>query len=1057
MWAILWWLFLYIALPMGLAYLGGKLLAQKFKQPPSPSGDSQSRSWNPHTTEQEGVVHPRAYGKNMHHGNIIAKWTDVTGEEREVLYMVIEHGDGPTQGIGAGMIYINDQPIGNFPDATVQERVGTMDQTCMTGFEKTKLEYEIATELLYGEAPTIFTTPNDHFDDLEYTLMLPNGLFKYQKDGDRKASAVNVKVRVREHPAGGWTTVFDAQITGESLTPVFKLYKVNTLVPGTVVLGTQYDIEFSRTSAKDDRHYNDVYIKSVREVVNIGFEYPGKALIGITAVATTQLSGNVDVKVVREDRLVSVWNGTTWTIQYSRNRAWVVFDILTQPVISGNGGGLPWTIERYEGLDPIYLDLAFFYEWAQWCAYQIPDGYGDVEDRMPCDVIIDFQTDIWTFATDTAEVGRAHLYWRGNLLSGWIDKTVDEAIDLVTMDNVMARTWANAWGEELELAGRLEVFFMDSRLGYERTFVTFGNELISQQSNVVSIEGIGITTRGVAIHTAMFALERNRLIRNVNNFRVAKDGFRYQLGDVIKLQHRVPSWGQGYRVVSSSGDDTLVLDRAVEATVGELLYLRSFNVTTQVVTIEQYTIASINGQTVTIEEIFTTPPLKGSICAIDAAASIKTRRIIKLEPTVDNYFDCTVETYDEDLFLTDAVEPHNPGSYIWPGPSSRQYQQPVTRQEVVDLIAQLLPPQPDTDMPTTSNLTWTGSGGTTVTWSAADADDPIVFRYKGVSYEITPDDTTDEFIYWDPDFSTVFMTTNLASVALAAGNWLMCFNTDGVAHPAVAMQLIHGGVIQAGTISAETYMELRQTYVYTGDDSLDTPYPLEVPFKIIAEMTDILSIRLSFRLMPFRAYSTAAASGGGQTSSDGSGWPWPTYSDYVDPGDTDSAAPGSTDSTSLPNTGNTNLGSHFHDNQAYSDYADGPGSHRHGLADTYDAALGSHAHTLGGHGHTHYNTHVHTMGTHRHTVGIQNHTHTGPVHTHGVTYGLYEESNAPTVHFHVNNGAGFGAASANYTSDQLDVDLTSLISGTGWKAVRFDTTLRCRIFAIVECKLDITA
>ena len=812
LWAIIVYVAWYIALPIGLAYLGGKLFGQDLKQPDTSARENaQSRSWNPHTTQREGTPRPRAYGRNMHHGNIVAKWTAVSGDDREVLYMIVEHGDGPTKGIGSNQVYLNDQPASNFGTVTIQERLGTMDQTCMEGFEKTKLEYELGNELLYGEAPTIFTTPNDFFDDLEYTVMLPLGLVKYQKDGDRKASAVTLRVRISEHGLDSWTTVFNTNIWGNSLTPLFKLYTLSTL-GFTPVHGKQYDLEFARMSPKGERHTNDIYIKSVREVVDVAFTRPGKALTGIKAVATTRLSGSIDVKVIREDRLLNVYNGTSWEIKYSRNRAWVTWDVLTQPIINGNGDGLyaslgkpiPFEIVRYEGSVPARLDLAFFYEWAEWCENQVLDGYGGTEDRMACDTIVDFQTDIWTLANEIANIGRANLYWQGHTLTGWVDKPVTTPIDLVTMDNIMTRTWRNSWVEPATLAGIVEVFFQDSRQGYERMPAPFGNENAGMYTRPVSIEGVGVTTRGTAIHVANHALERNRLIRNVNSFRQYKDAFRYRLGRVIKLQHRVPNWGQSYRVIKSSANNTVQLDRNVEAevAVGDILFLRVYSETEKKVRIDSYAVQSRVGKVVTITETWLVAPTKGCIVATGMAGAIQTRRIIKMEPTGDNYFEVTVETYDPELFEADELDPDNPDKkYIWPAPAG-QLTRPVTRAEVVDLIAQLIPPQTDVDIPSRSNCTWDGDSVSAISWAATTAGEPITFRYRGVSYEITPGDTTDEYIFWDPAYSTMFRTTNLISVAVAAGCWLMCTNEDGVPHPANPIQLLHAGILLAGTIRA---------------------------------------------------------------------------------------------------------------------------------------------------------------------------------------------------------------------------------------------------------------
>ena len=791
---------------MGVAYLGGKLFGPDMPEADvGPTANAQSRSWNPRSTQQEGIARPRAWGKNLHHGNIVAKWTDVDGNAREILYMIVEHGDGPTKGVvevdGVKQVFLNDQPATNFGSVTIQERLGTLNQTCMTGFEKLKLGYPQNT-MLEKDEPIIVTTPNDYFDDIEYTLLWPNGLRKYHKSGGMDYSACTVKVRIREHPAGGWTEIFNAATTVRQNEPLFILHKVNTLSPGYVVRGKQYDLEFTNLTGPSERHVNDVSIRSIREVVDIAFTRPGKALVGITAIATTALSGSIDVKVIREDKLIRVYNGTTWSIVYSRNRAWVVWNILTQPVISGDGnGGGPFTVESYEGFDPSYLDLEFFYNWAEFCSTQIPDGYGGTEDRVACDTILDFHTSVWEFANEIANIGRARLYW-SDTLTGWIDTTVAAVSGLVTMDNIMARTWKNAWSEKDELAGKVEVFFNDSRQGYERTHAALPNESAGRYTRIISIEGVGIITRGTAIHMANHALKRNQLIRNVNGFRQYKDGFRYKPGNTINIQHKVPNWGEGYRVVKSTAANKVTLDRVCTAEVDDLLFIQVYNTVSKQVEVDSYTVFAVSGKVVTIVGTWDVTPVKNYMVATGADGDIQTRRIVKMDLRSDNYFDIEVETYDTTLFTADDLVPDLPDqNYIWSKPAN-PLQRPVTYQEVIDLIGQLAIPQLDVDAPQTSNLTWSGNSVDTVSWGKTDATEVIQFRYKGITYAITPDSTTDEFIYWDPNFTTTFRTTNDAAVAVTVGKWYMCRNVAGVAYPTVPFSSVHAGVLQAGTITA---------------------------------------------------------------------------------------------------------------------------------------------------------------------------------------------------------------------------------------------------------------
>jgi len=130
---------------------------------------------------------------------------------------------------------------------------------------------------------------------------------------------------------------------------------------------------------------------------------------------------------------------------------------------------------------------------------------------------------------------------------------------------------------------------------------------------------------------------------------------------------------------------------------------------------------------------------------------------------------------------------------------------PLTHWELARAVANRVPVEPDNDIPQVSNCTWSGNDVDTIEWAKTDASFPIVFRYKGTSHAIAADTATDDFVYWDSANPTVFSKTSDFAVVVTAihnGGWCMAFNTDGVPSSAVPMPLLHGGLIQAGTITA---------------------------------------------------------------------------------------------------------------------------------------------------------------------------------------------------------------------------------------------------------------
>lgn len=105
------------------------------------------------------------------------------------------------------------------------------------------------------------------------------------------------------------------------------------------------------------------------------------------------------------------------------------------------------------------------------------------------------------------------------------------------------------------------------------------------------------------------------------------------------------------------------------------------------------------------------------------------------------------------------------------------------------------------DIPKLEQITFIGDGSSKVGWT------PGTVTYGGTSYAIdvkaVGDGSTDAYIYWDDaDGQTSFKTTATFATAIAANHWVVCFNDSGKAIPATSARILHGGLIQANTITA---------------------------------------------------------------------------------------------------------------------------------------------------------------------------------------------------------------------------------------------------------------
>ena len=233
-----------------------------------------------------------------------------------------------------------------------------------------------------------------------------------------------------------------------------------------------------------------------------------------------------------------------------------------------------------------------------------------------------------------------------------------------------------------------------------------------------------------------------------------------------------------------------------------------------------------------------------------------------------------------------------------------------------------------------------------------------------------------------------------------------------------------------GGLRSANLKEYRNTYVINAQDSLDASFPMYVHFNIIPEMVKIVSINVAFWFQNFRAYATAASSGGAVSSASGGG-ATPTSSSGggqtsssvstpsgggATSGSTGSASGGGstsgsgggqtsssggaqtpTSSSGGGQTSSTTGGSILtgvngtpsvsgivaEDVTCYGIFIQSDGllltdKTSLGLKDVYPVY---HKHYMGNHTHT-VATHTHTVAVADHTHTVADHTHTTPNHTH---------------------------------------------------------------------------
>lgn len=884
----------------GLAIIAGTgMLLQALTPSPGAKGfapddweNSQVYSWSPQSTQKQGIVRPKFYGKNKLYGNAIAVHTEIDDNDdtKQTLKLLLGLGDGPVKGIVDGSIKINGQNVENYTDIITEERFGTLDQTPISFFTEVKPEFRPNRLVTNSGGAIIWTTPDADFTNLEIELLWDRGLYFANNQGGLSDHTIGIKIEISEADAASWNILAEESITDATTSLKRKNYIASETYTGgspvTINEGTAYDIRITKTSSDQSstRYGDSLRLGSVREVLQDQFEYPKLSLLGIEALATDQLSGSVNVSCIQESAIVNVFNGSTWTLEYSTNPAWVLFDIFTQPVISGDGeSGTPYTIERYDGTDPSNMDIDVFFELAVFCSQaDIPDGQGGTEERITFNGGFDIGTSVWEAALKVCEIARCIPIWKGSDLTLAIDKA-DTPVQMFNVANIDQDSFKEMFMPQSELISEIEVQYRDEEQDFKRVPFVILNENVPNATRRIVLELFGVTKQSEAWRAGKHRLNQNEFLKSVISFKADIDSINSTIGNVILVQHDVPDWGKGGRIISGPTTTSIIVSKDMVYTSGaqhevnlrksddtlnqNFLTTSKYNdiigvtpgsnefeidgdftdeykdqdsiriedstgndndytldgdpvfgggITTITVN-ETIPDATVDGGLFNLRRIVVNTPFLNSSSVAELAEEFdiyifgvqnlnaREYRILHLRQTSEQYITITAVIYDENVYASDGDDPiitldeglNNPQS-----DNDNLLVDYVGAGQVNNVIPQFIRGVPFIDIPMTTNLQWDGSGGDTVAWSAADGVNPILFTLNGIPYEITPGNSTKEYIYWDPNFTTVFRETNVLADVLVQGRWLMAYNDLGTIAEAFGEKIIHGAVIQAGTITA---------------------------------------------------------------------------------------------------------------------------------------------------------------------------------------------------------------------------------------------------------------
>ncbi|GAH20754.1 unnamed protein product, partial [marine sediment metagenome] len=148
----------------------------------------------------------------------------------------------------------------------------------------------------------------------------------------------------------------------------------------------------------------------------------------------------------------------------------------------------------------------------------------------------------------------------------------------------------------------------DALQDYKRVPLTIFDSGAGLAQKKVVLELFGVIKQSEAWRAGMYRLACNKLLKSTIEFEANIDAIACTIGDVIYVQHDVPEWGAGGRVLSATSN-TVTIEQSLQVSEGtDEIKIKVYNPTTKEDQIETHLVSNISGPIITIEDTWSKCP-----------------------------------------------------------------------------------------------------------------------------------------------------------------------------------------------------------------------------------------------------------------------------------------------------------------------------------------------------------------------------------------------------------------------------------------------------------------
>jgi predicted phage tail protein len=604
---------------MAVGMIGNAIISKLTAPKVDRSNSEQSNTYGWGGTETvTGQGYPLAvtYGRMKSAGLLLSRHV-ISDGEKQYLNLLYCAGEGELSKIED--IRINANPISNYKDVQVDVRKGTNDQTVIPNFNDNFADQSLNYELT--ESWNTQQVQGDACDAIELTVGFPNGLYYSNDSGGADRTSVTLKAEIRKVGDESWqalplanqkgmaghikrrdawnfiksdnnvtnTSDYAGRIEEATNNAFYRVFRFDNLEKA------RYEIRM-RCSAKDGkslRHVNKVYWVQLTQIIYDDFVHPGKALIGIKALATSQLSGT-DPKVtwIQERSEVYVFNPyiNKYEAQPADNPAWAAYDLIhicrkigSEYIVFGQ--------------PHMRLDYNAFKAWADKCK----------TNGFTFNYIYDTAMRLWDALKYPEAVGRGKVIPVGTRFT-CVSDYQSTPVQLFTVANIKHGSFTEEFQGVEARANSVEISFLNKDKDYERDVIPVYGDTYDESdtlTNPAQVELMGCTSLEQAYKHGKHFLRCNKYEIRTVTIEAFTDAIACTVGDIILIQHDIPEWGEGGRVVAVSGQ-TITLDKEVTVQPGKIYQLLIRSNSTDIVS--TFNVVNVSGLNVIVKESIPVQP-----------------------------------------------------------------------------------------------------------------------------------------------------------------------------------------------------------------------------------------------------------------------------------------------------------------------------------------------------------------------------------------------------------------------------------------------------------------